>query len=568
MVRSVVTATDRPIPQRPAEPTAPLPGARPSTDAAPDAAPERVADDRARARASAQPMPRVTVGGLLRGIHPVLFGVYPVLFLWSQNLGEVSAGDTSDVLGATFLAAGAVMLLAWLAFGDRARGALFVTPGILAFLLYNHVARIGVPVEIERGAIVALLAIALVLALKLPDRWLGRADTGLRILALALIVTTLATILPAVVEKETTPQAVVAAGKTLPSTTTAQKRDVYWLVFDRYGSDRAFQIGYDTKNPLTPWLKAHGFDVLADSHANYVGTAQSLSTTANLTPLAQLTKGVSVTSNSYLPIYGHLQGSLAVRQFQALGYRYLHLGSWWNPTRYDSAADRNFNADGVSDFTSAVVESSIVPVLSKAFIPKALPPTEPAKHLKHNTYALDKLDQLPIESGPKFVWAHILLPHPPYIFDAAGNYIQSPQHAGISDTEAWKGQLAYTNKRLEAFLEQLLSKPEAEQPIIVLQADEGPWPDAYTRDKVGFNWATASADQLEMKFGILNAWYVPGGTQGLGLRQDQTAINTFPTLFDKYFGLDYPKLPDTVYAATWARPYSSIDVTDRLPSLK
>jgi hypothetical protein len=33
------------------------------------------------------------------------------------------------------------------------------------------------------------VAIALVLALKLPDRWIGRADTGLRILALALIVT-------------------------------------------------------------------------------------------------------------------------------------------------------------------------------------------------------------------------------------------------------------------------------------------------------------------------------------------------------------------------------------------
>jgi len=513
-------------------------------------------------------MPRVTLGGLLRGIHPLLFGVYPVLFLWSQNLAEVSAGDTSDVLGATFLAAGGVMLLAWLAFQDRARGALFITPGILAFLLYNHVARIGVPVEVERGAIVALLAIGLVLALKLPDRWIGRADTGLRILAVALIVTTLATILPAEITKATTPQTVVAAGKTLPSTTTAQKRDVYWLIFDRYGSDRSFQIGYDTKNPLTPWLKAHGFDVLADSHANYVGTAQSLSTTANLTPLDKLTKGVPVTSNSYLPIYGHLQGSLAVRQFQALGYRYLHLGSWWNPTRYDSAADRNYNADGVSDFTAAVVESSIVPVLSKAFIPRALPPTESAKHLKHDTFALNKLDQLPAESGPKFVWAHILLPHPPYVFDANGNYIESPQHAGISDKVAWKGQLEYTNKRIETFLEELLAKPEAEQPIIILQADEGPWPNAYARDKVGFNWATASADQLEMKFGILNAWYVPGGTKGLGLRQDQSAINTFPTLFDKYYGLDYPTLPDTVYAAGWARPYAGLDVTDRLSSLK
>jgi hypothetical protein len=71
-----------------------------------------------------------------------------------------------------------------------------------------------------------------------------------------------------------------------------------------------------------------------------------------------------------------------------------------------------------------------------------------------------------------------------------------------------------------------------------------------------------------MKFGILNAWYVPGGTKGLGLRQDQTAINTFPTLFDKYFGLDYPTLPDTVYAAGWARPYAGLDVTKRLPSLK
>ena len=514
-------------------------------------------------------MPRVTVGGLLRGIHPVLFGVYPVLFLWSQNLGEVSAGDTSDVLGATFLAAGAVMLLAWLAFGDRARGALFVTPGILAFLLYNHVARIGVPVEIERGAIVALLAIALVLALKLPDRWIGRVDTGLRILALALIVTTLATILPAVVEKETTPQAVVAAGKTLPSTTTAQKRDVYWLVFDRYGSDRAFQIGYDTKNPLTPWLKAHGFDVLADSHANYVGTAQSLSTTANLTPLAQLTKGVPVTSNSYLPIYGHLQGSLAVRQFQALGYRYLHLGSWWNPTRYDSAADRNYNADGVSDFTSAVVESSIVPVLSKAFIPKALPPTEPAKHLKHNTLRARQARRscrsraARSSSGPTSCSPTRRTSSTPTATTSSRR--STPASPTPRPGRASSSTRTSASRRSSS---ELLSKPEAEQPIIILQADEGPWPDAYARDKVGFNWATASADQLEMKFGILNAWYVPGGTQGLGLRQDQTAINTFPTLFDKYFGLDYPTLPDTVYAATWARPYSSIDVTDRLPSLK
>jgi hypothetical protein len=565
-----VTATDRPIPRIPGEPTAAaLPGVRPAVDGVPaPAEAETTATVAAADRASARDVPRVTVSGLLRGIHPLLFGVYPVLFLWSQNVGEVGPADVSDVLGASFLFAGAVMLLAWLAFQDRARGALFITPAILAFLLYGHVARLGADATHLRAAIVALLAIALVLALKLPDRWINRVDAGLRFLAIALVVVTLWNILPTQVAEATTPRAVVAGGKTLPSTTAAQKRDVYWLVFDRYGSDRAFQVGYDTKNDLTPWLKDHGFDVLADSHANYVGTALSLSTTTNMTPLDQLTKGVSETAATYQPVYNLLQGSLAVRQFQALGYRYLHLGSWWNPTRFDKAADRNFNADGVSDFTSAVIESSIVPVLSKAFVPAELPPTEPAKHLKHNTYALDKLDALPLEGGPKFVWAHILLPHPPYIFDADGNYIESPKAAGISDTQAWRGQLAYTNKRLESFLAGLLAKPVDQQPIIILQADEGPWPGPYAKDKVNFDWTKATPDELEMKFGILNAWYVPGGTDGLGLRQDETAINTFPTLFDRYFGLKYPTLPDKVYASSWWKPYQSIEVTDRLPSLK
>ena len=132
-------------------------------------------------------------------------------------------------------------------------------------------------------------------------------------------------------------------------------------------------------------------------------------------------------------------------------------------------------------------------MLIKATHAREVTVDESAKTTSTTSYALDTLDDLPIdEPGPKFVWAHVLLPHPPYVFDADGDFIESPQHAGISGHGGWKGQLEYTNKRLEAFLEELLSKPEAEQPIIVLQADEGPWPDAYARDKVGFNWATAS----------------------------------------------------------------------------
>ena len=48
-----------------------------------------------------------------------------------------------------------------------------------------------------------------------------------------------------------------------------------------------------------------------------------------------------------------------------------------------------------------------------------------------------------------------------------------------------------------------------------------------------------------------------------------TAINTFPMLFSRYFGLDYQLLPDTVYSShDWLHPYDLTDITERLPSLR
>ena len=48
-----------------------------------------------------------------------------------------------------------------------------------------------------------------------------------------------------------------------------------------------------------------------------------------------------------------------------------------------------------------------------------------------------------------------------------------------------------------------------------------------------------------------------------------TSINTFPTLFDGYFGLDYAKQPDTIYTSkSWYLPYDMTDVTERMPALR
>jgi hypothetical protein len=513
---------------------------------------------------------RATAPGGLGGIHPLLFTAYPVLFLWSQNLGETPLDDALEpLIWGVFFATLATMVLA-IVFGDRARAALVVTPLAFGTLMYGHIAELtGGSQDVLVAIGVGISVLGALGAWRLGQGRIARLDRVLTTLGAILVGVSLISIVPyAVDEALAAPPPVLVGGEVLQSETDAPLRDVYWLVFDRYGSDRSLELQYEARNDLTPWLREQGFQVLENSHANYVATSLSMATTLNMAHLEELTGLVNSNSSSYAPVYARLQASRAVMQLKALGYTYHHLGSWWNPTRFDDAADENYNADGVNDFTAVLFETSALPLAIEALGWEEEVPSEHTKHIKHNTYALDELDRLRGAAGPKFVLAHILLPHPPYVYDSDGRPMTEAEAGALDPDDAGRRQLTYTNSRIRAFLEPLLALPEAERPIVILQADEGPWTDPYFADKVNYDWRTASPDELEIKFGILNAWYVPGGVD-LGLEADQTAINTFPILFGRYFGLDgYELLPDRVTTSSgWNRPYRLIDVTDRLPSL-
>ena len=512
---------------------------------------------------------RATAPGGLGGINPLLFAAYPVLFLWSQNLGETPADDVLQPLVGIVLGTALATVALAIVFGDRARAALVVTPVVFGILMYGHVAElVDVPTEVLVAAWAGVVLIGTGAAWLLRDPQVVRVDRALGGLAAILVAVSLVPIVPYEVEEAmAAPPPVLVDGQVLSGATEAHRRDVYWLVYDRYGSDRSLELQFGVRNDLTPWLRERGFDVLDDSHANYVATALSMASTLSMAHLEQLTRLVGTESSSYNPLYARLQNSRVVKQFKALGYAYHHLGSWWNPTRTDEAANENYNADGVNDFTAVLFETSGLPLAIEALGWEEEVPSEHTKHLKHNTYALDQLDRLRDAPGPKFVLAHVLLPHPPYVYDRDGRPMTEAESAALGPAEAGRRQLAYTNARLRAFLEPLLALPEDEQPIIILQADEGPWTDPYFADKVNYDWATASPEELEIKFGIINAWYIPGAD--LDLDPAMTAINTFPVLFERYFGLDYELLPDRVATSGgWNRPYRLDDITDRLPSLR
>jgi hypothetical protein len=292
----------------------------------------------------------------------------------------------------------------------------------------------------------------------------------------------------------------------------------------------------------------------------------SLATTLNMRHLDELLVPLEPESQNVRPLDALLAGPTVPRQFQALGYRYIHVGSWYDSTNVDPIADVNLNQAGTSDFLAELYAASAGPAITSRLRLDSLLPSHDDEHFQHGQYELAALDDLVDEPGPKFVFGHVLLPHPPYVFDADGTQFTPDEMRSLSNRERWTRQLTYTNAWIRSFVEKLQALPEDRRPIVILQADEGPYPSAYgpsTRDT--YDWSTASPDELQIKYGILNAWYLPDGEERLALEPSMTSINTFPILFDRYFGLEYPMRADRVYTSrSWRQPYDLTDVTDRL----
>ncbi len=107
--------------------------------------------------------------------------------------------------------------------------------------------------------------------------------------------------------------------------------------------------------------------------------------------------------------------------------------------------------------------------------------------------------------------------------------------------------MRFTNASLLALVDRLHAGPPESWPIIVIAADEGPFPDRYAEDEDHFQWLEAQPEELLGKFSILSAISVPGvdraGLEDAGFSDDMTLVNLFRIVFNAAFDADLPMLP-------------------------
>jgi phosphoglycerol transferase MdoB-like AlkP superfamily enzyme len=271
-----------------------------------------------------------------------------------------------------------------------------------------------------------------------------------------------------------------------------------------------------------------------------------------------LTESIGPESHDWLPVFGLLGDHRVGRFLKEQGYRYVHMGPSWNATANNAFADRNIEYRFLPEFTMVFLKTTAAyPVLYRLGVGRS----DREKYRRIN-YQLETLGALAGEEpSPFFVFAHFLVPHGPFVFSHDGTFREPGLAGAHTEPETYLEQLRFINDRIRTLVDQILARyPADEQPVIVLQGDEGPYP-ARTQPH-GFDWSQATDNELNEKIRILNAIYAPGCDN---FRPGQTPVNTFRILFNCYFDTQLPLLPDRSYSyRDQQHLYDFIDVTDRL----
>src|SRR5690606_26587075 len=132
---------------------------------------------------------------------------------------------------------------------------------------------------------------------------------------------------------------------------------------------------------------------------------------------------------------------------------------------------------------------------------------------------VEEIEAIGEREQPVYVFAHILVPHGPYNFATDGRCLSQKESAERGSERGFTDQVVYANRIIEEIVT-TLQADGGDPPIILIQADEGPFPERNGR----IPWQNATVDELRIKTGILNAYFFPNGDYRL-LHGDITPVN-------------------------------------------
>lgn len=505
--------------------------------------------------------------------YPVLFSIYPLLHLYLRNRHEISLRDLGMPLIVTLVVSLLTYAINFVLLKEPGRAAILSTFFLSLFLTIGHALLFvaGYPmVTYGPFLVVALYLLVFVLGtLVLLKAAIPRSLTEtFNLAAMVLFCFQFGQIaihqLQGFSVSEVWQQA-EQAGPTGQITQTGQTTpDIYYIILDGYGRQDVLEkvYGYDNQATLAE-LEARGFVVAQQSRANYLKTLFSLPSSLNLNYLDMELSKAENQNPEFLKTLTH-QNFMRSYLSEA-GYKIVSIQSNYKISEWEDAdVYLKSNTGALNSFVKTYFLTTGAVFLPTHFID--LYRAQQDRIL----FAFESMETIHDIEGPKFVFAHIWAPHPPFVFDENGTRIQADRPYTGYDGSDYKGtqeeylhgykkQIEYIDNLLIKMVDALLSQ-SAQAPIIIIQADHGPG--AY------LEWESLSANScLEERSGILNAYYLPEADTAALIYPEISPVNTFRVILNQYFGETFEMLPDETYFVSVVNEKISFDTITNISSL-
>ena len=344
--------------------------------------------------------------------------------------------------------------------------------------------------------------------------------------------------------------------------TGTNQPDIYYIILDGFGRADVLQelYGFDDRNLLEE-LSQRGFYIADQSHSNYAFTELSLTSSLNFQYLDNMTNEFGPQASSSRPLEVMADYNRLFSRLRKIGYQVVTFSDEYAITDLTSAdtylSPKRWVMNG---FQNELFNTTPIPPVGRMLGFN----DQYDVHRENISFVFNHLATESGNGGAKFVFAHILAPHPPFVFNADGQAVEPERNYSLNDGVAfmreaskqeyilgYRAQAAYILKRTIESIDEILKRSN-QDPIIIVQGDHGPGS--------GLDWLSAKNTNMAERMSILNAYYFPEGAY-YSLYPAITPVNSFRVVLNQFFGEHYPLLDDRSYFSTIDQPYHFLDVS-------
>jgi len=509
-------------------------------------------------------------------LFPYFIALFPVMFLFSTNKREFVYSDLFLPIAVLLMMTYLMWKLFTFIFQDRGKAAILASFITLCIFTYRNLfilsyRLINNAADFDSYKYQALFLVVwfafLIVGVKFIQNKLKLTRNGNSFMTTFSLLLLLQNISPLVLPRLKTADTanMQKEAQLVRSVIIDNKPDIYYIVVDAYGRDDILKRVYSYDNtPFTSLLKDRGFNIVVNSYSNFNKTYISIASSLNMDYASEINKSKNIKGEigDYTEMIANNKVASILKQN---GYSIVSFPSLDKTVGTVSADVYGLSKVIKNKLSQSLLEMTPLPMVRNYSTLKWQPSHGMLR--EHVLKIFDKLPGYANDYSPKFVFAYIPIPHPPFIFDEYGNLTDYPVAGNYDGShlydyfsvskEEYKSyyidQLKFVNSKLIAVVDRIL-ETEDQQPVIIIQADHGP--------RSGWDWEEIEKTDLSEGFGILNAYYFPNVEE---IPQDVslTPVNTFRLLFNTYFGYDYEMLDTKIYY-TDAFDSAFINVTDRL----